>query len=98
AKAPRSRLAGKPAEADATMAKALEKANPLQLHNYGRQLLAEKKTTEATRIFQRNAKQNPTVWFVYVGLARAQSAGGNYRDAAKKATDALARAPEDHTE
>jgi tetratricopeptide (TPR) repeat protein len=88
------KLTGKAAEADATMAKALEKANPLQLHNYGRQLLAEKKTSEATRIFQRNAKQNPTVWFVYVGLARAQSAGGNYRDAAKNAKEALARAPE----
>jgi Protein of unknown function (DUF2911) len=88
------RLTGKTAEADATMAKALEKANPLQLHNYGRQLLAEKKMTEATKIFQRNAKQNPTVWFVYVGLARAQSAGGNYKDAAKNAKEALARAPE----
>ena len=88
------RLTGKTAEADATMAKALEKANPLQLHNYGRQLLAEKKPAEATRIFQRNAKQNPTVWFVYVGLARAQSAAGNYKDAAKNAKEALARAPE----
>jgi tetratricopeptide (TPR) repeat protein len=88
------RLTGKAAEADATMVKALEKATPLQLHNYGRQLLAEKKTTEATRIFQRNAKQNPTVWFVYVGLARAQSAGGNFKDATKNAKEALARAPE----
>jgi tetratricopeptide (TPR) repeat protein len=88
------RLTGKNAEADATMAKALDKAGPLQLHNYGRQLLAEKKPAEATRIFQRNAKQNPTVWFVYVGLARAQSAAGNYRDATKNAKEALSRAPD----
>jgi tetratricopeptide (TPR) repeat protein len=88
------RLTGKTAEADATMAKALEKAGPLQLHNYGRQLLTEKKPAEATKIFQRNAKQNPTVWFVYVGLARAQSAAGNFKEAAKNAKEALARAPE----
>ena len=88
------RLTGKISEADATMAKALEKAGPLQLHNYGRQLLAEKKPAEATKIFQRNAKQNPTVWFVYVGLARAQSAAGNFKDATKNAKEALARAPE----
>jgi hypothetical protein len=88
------RLTGKTAEADATMAKAIDKAGPLQLHNYGRQLLAEKKPAEATRIFQRNAKQNPTVWFVYVGLARAQAAAGNYKDATKNAKEALSRAPE----
>ena len=88
------RLTGKTSDADATMAKAIDKAGPLQLHNYGRQLLAEKKPAEATRIFQRNAKQNPTVWFVYVGLARAQSAAGNYKDATKNAKEALARAPE----
>ncbi|HEY6065979.1 MAG TPA: DUF2911 domain-containing protein [Thermoanaerobaculia bacterium] len=88
------RLTGKTAEADATMTKALEKANPLQLHNYGRQLLAEKKTGEAAKIFQRNAQKNPTVWFVYVGLARSQSAAGNFPAAAKNAKEALARAPD----
>jgi Protein of unknown function (DUF2911) len=88
------RATGKTAEADATLQKAIDKANPLQLHNYGRQLLAEKKTTEATKIFQRNAQKNPTVWFVYVGLARSQSAAGNFKEAAKNAKEALARAPE----
>ncbi len=88
------RATGKTAEADATMQKALEKANPLQLHNYGRQLLAQKKTGEATKIFQRNAQKNPTVWFVYVGLARGQSAAGNFKDATKNAKEALARAPD----
>jgi Protein of unknown function (DUF2911) len=88
------RLTGKTAEADATLAKALEKANPLQLHNYGRRLLAEKKRDEATKIFQTNARKNPTVWFVYMGLARAQSAAGNFKEATKNAKEALVRAPE----
>jgi tetratricopeptide (TPR) repeat protein len=88
------RLTGKTAEADATLAKALEKANPLQLHNYGRRLLAEKKRDEATKIFQTNARKNPTVWFVYMGLARAQSAAGNFKEATKNAKEALTRAPE----
>jgi tetratricopeptide (TPR) repeat protein len=88
------RATGRTAEADATMQKALDKAGALQLHNYARRLLAEKKTTDADRIFQRNAKQNPNVWFVYVGLARAQSAAGNFKEATRNAKEALTRAPE----
>ena len=88
------RLTGKTAEAEAVQQKALAKAGPLQLHNYGRQLLAQKKTGEATKIFESNARKNPTVWYVYVGLARAQSAAGRYPEAAKNAKAALARAPE----
>lgn len=88
------RATGKTAEADATMKKALDIANSLQLHNYGRKLLTEKKTAEATKIFQRNAQKNPTVWFVYVGLARAQSAEGKYKDAARNVKEALTRAPD----
>lgn len=85
---------GKGAEADTTMKQALAKANALQMHNYGRQLLAEKKTAEAVKIFQANAQKNPSVWFVYAGLARAQSASGNFKDAAKNMKEAQTRAPE----
>ena len=88
------RATGKTTEADATLKKALDIASPIQLHNYGRQLLTEKKTAEATKIFQRNAQKNPSVWFVYVGLARAQSAAGKYKDAARNAKEDLSRAPE----
>ena len=88
------RLTGKTAEADAVQQKAVSVAGPLQLHNYGRQLLAQKKTAEAVKIFETNAKKNPTVWFVYMGLARAQSAQGRFPEAAKNAKEALSRAPE----
>ena len=64
------------------------------MHNYARQLLAEKKTAEAVQVFQMNAQKNPTVWFVYAGLARAQSAQGNYKDALKNMKEAQAKAPE----
>jgi Protein of unknown function (DUF2911) len=85
---------GKTAESDAVMKQALAKANALQLHNYGRQLLAQKKTAEAVKIFQTNAQKNPTIWFVYVGLARGQSAQGNFKDAGKNLKEAQSRAPE----
>ena len=88
------RLTGKTAEADAVKKKAVAVAGPLQLHNYGRQLLTQKKTAEAVRIFETNAKKNPTVWFVYMGLARAQSAQGRFPEATKNAKEALSRAPE----
>lgn len=85
---------GKTAEGDATMKQALATANAAQLHNYGRRLLAEKKTAEAVRIFHMNAQKNPDVWFVYGGLARGQSAMGDFKGAAKNMKKALARAPE----
>jgi hypothetical protein len=58
---------GKTAEADKTMKEALAKANAGQLHNYARQLLAEKKTAEAVQVFQMNAQKNPSVWFGFPG-------------------------------
>jgi len=85
---------GKPTEAAAAMKQALAKASALQLHNYGRLLLAEKKPEEASRIFQMNAQKNPDVWFVYAGLARGQVALGDYKGATKNMKAALSRAPE----
>ena len=85
---------GKPAEAAAALNRGLAKATAIQLHNYGRLLLAEKKPQEASRIFQMNAQKNPETWFVYAGLARGEVAAGDYKGAAKNLKTALARAPE----
>ena len=90
------RSEGKTAEADALKQKALSKANALQLHNYGRELLGEKKMAEATKVFQENVRKNPDTWFVYLGLARAQSASGNFKEAAKNARLAQTKAPENN--
>lgn len=86
---------GKTADADAIMKKALPKANAGQLHNYGRQLLTQKKKKEALEVFEMNAKKNPDVWFTAAGLARAQSANGDFKSAATNMRLALGRAPKD---
>lgn len=86
---------GKPAEAQAVMAKALPKANTLQRHQYARRLLNEKKVDEALVIFRDNVKKNPDTWYVYGGLARGLSAKGDYKTAAAQMSEALKRAPAD---
>src|ERR1700722_1529395 len=50
--------------------KALDLANPLQLHLFARGLQGEKRSEEAFAIFRENAKKHPDQWFVHTGLAR----------------------------
>jgi len=88
---------GKVAEARATREKALQSptATIIDLHQYGRQLLAQGKKDEAVKVFELNAKRHPNEWPVNVGLARAYSAVGRYKDALKHAKLALAQAPDE---
>jgi len=74
--------------------KALELANPLQLHLYARQLQGEKRSPEAFVIFRENAKKHPDLWFVHSGLARIYCSEGKFSDAAKEMKVALASAPD----
>jgi hypothetical protein len=89
--------AGKTAEAKLTRDKALNhpSATATDLHQYGRQLLAQGKKEEALKVWELNAKRNPGVWPVNVGLARGYSAVGRYKDALKYAKLALAQAPDE---
>jgi len=89
--------AGKTAEATATRDKALNHATatPIDLHQYGRQLLNAGKKDEALKVFELNAKRHPNAWPVNVGLARGYSAVGRYKDALKYAKLALAQAPDE---
>jgi hypothetical protein len=89
--------AGKTAEAAVTREKALSHrtAGPTDLHQYGRQLMAQGKKEEALKVFELNAKRHPNEWPVHVGLARGYSAVGRYKDALKHAKLALAQAPDD---
>ena len=84
-------------DADAVMAKAIElpSALPIQIHQYGRQLLNDGKTKEALAVFQKNAKRFGDAWPVHVGLARGFSAAGDYKTALKHAEIALTQAPDD---
>jgi hypothetical protein len=84
------------AEADAVMAKALDLpgAQPVEIHQYGRQLLAQGRAKDALAVFQKNAKRFADTWPVHVGLARGYSAVGEYSTALKHAQFALGQAPD----
>lgn len=76
------------------MDRALEKANPLQIHNYGRQLLAQNDKERALEVFRLNASRHPEAWFIGVGLARGHAALGQFGEAARHMKVALEKAPE----
>jgi hypothetical protein len=88
---------GKESESKATMTLALNQpgTTPLQIHVYGRQLLAAHKTAEAMEIFKLNAQRNGDAWPVHVGLARGYSAQGDLQKALEHAKKALPQAPDD---
>lgn len=88
---------GKSDEATKTMDKALADptAGPLQIHLYGRQLLAQKKNEAALKVFELNAKRYPNVWPVHVGLARGYAAVGRNKEALTEARLAAKQAPDE---
>ena len=85
---------GRNDDAKPIIAQALAKADPVQMHSYGRQLQIAGKQDEAFKIYQDNAKKNPDTWIIHVGLARMYSAQGKYPDASKEMAAAVAGAPE----
>lgn len=85
---------GRADEADEVLAAALPLGNAGQLHNYGRQLLAQGQTEKALEVFKRNGEQNPDAWFIGVGLARGHSALGQFTEAAAGMRMAIGKAPE----
>ncbi len=84
-------------DAAKTMDRALNHPNTsaLEIHLYGRQLLAQKKPQEALKVFQLNAQRHPNVWPVHVGLARGYAAVGRNQEALAEAKLALPQAPDD---
>ena len=85
-------------EADAakTRETATAMGTPVELHQYARQLLQQGKKQEAFAMWQLNSKKFPNQWPVNVGMARGNSAVGNYKEALKYAKLALAQAPDDN--
>ena len=81
---------------DATVARnqALDKASPLQLYFYGRQLQTEKKPDEAFALYRSNAKKFPDYWTSHMGLARVYSSQGDFDNAVKEVKLSLAGAPD----
>jgi len=87
-------LQGKKQEAEAMKAKALETANGLQLHFYGRSLQQRKKQDEGFGIFKVNVKKHPNEWYTHGELARMASAKGDFDTAVKEMKLALPAAPD----
>jgi hypothetical protein len=87
---------GRGEEATTAMKAALDApdATPVQVHQYGRQLISQKKPKEALDVFLLNAKRNGDAWPVHVGLARGHSANGDLKQALEHAEKALAQAPD----
>ena len=88
---------GRKAEAAKSMDLAVHHptAGPLDLHQYGRRLLADKQPQEALAIFKLNAERNGDAWPVHVGLARGYAAVGDTKQALEHAKKALAQAPDE---
>jgi hypothetical protein len=87
---------GRKEEAVAVMQTAIRhrSATPLDLHQFGRRLLADKKSKEALEVFQLNFERNGDQWPVHVGLARGYAANGDSKQALEHARKALAQAPD----
>jgi hypothetical protein len=88
---------GRKDEAEKTMQMAIHhrSASPLDLHQYGRKLISEKKEKQALEIFQLNYQVNGDTWPTHVGLARGYAATGDAKQALEHAKKALTQAPDD---
>jgi tetratricopeptide (TPR) repeat protein len=88
---------GRDQEAKSAMQTALRQpgTTPMQIHQYGRQLLGAKKNDEALEVFKLNSERNGDAWPVHVGLARGFAAVGDNRQALEHARKALTQAPDD---
>jgi len=85
---------GKKDDALAFRAKALDAANALQLHFYGRQLQFKGQQEEALEVFRSNIKKHPNEWITYSEEARLACAKGDYDNAVKRMKLAIAEAPD----
>ncbi|MEO6731515.1 MAG: DUF2911 domain-containing protein [Ferruginibacter sp.] len=87
-------IMGKATEADAIMKEAAPLGTMTEVHGYARQLLTAKKTKEAIATFKANYKKYPNVFTTNMGMVRALSSEGNYKEALKYANTALTQAPD----
>ena len=75
------------------MQEAMEMGTVLQVHNYGRQLIAKGEKEKALEVFKQNAKMHKDTWPVNYGLARGYSALGDYKKALQYLEKAYELAP-----
>jgi len=85
---------GRVREADSIMKKAMPMASMLELHQYGRQLIAGKKAKDAMEAFELNYKKHPKEFTTVMGLTRGYSAMHDFKNALKFANLAVTLAPD----
>jgi hypothetical protein len=81
-------------EADSLMKQALPLGSPMELHQYARQLLNQKKSKEAFDVFKFNYDKNPNTFTTNMGMARGYMATNNNKKALEFAKKALPQAPD----
>jgi tetratricopeptide (TPR) repeat protein len=87
---------GKGQEAKAIMEGAIKlpATTALEIHQYGRTLIAMKRNKEALDVFKYNQERNGDAWPIHVGLARGYAAVGDTKQALEHAQKALTQAPD----
>ncbi|PQB04061.1 DUF2911 domain-containing protein [Aureitalea marina] len=84
---------GRQQEALALVEENMDLGTILEIHQYGRQLIAIGMKDQAMEVFQFNADKNKDTWPVHYGMARGLSAKGDYKNALKHLEKALVNAP-----
>lgn len=85
---------GKKDEASTVRAQALDVANALQVHSYGRQLQTQGQHDQALALFRTNIKKFPKGWVAHNEAARLAVAQGDYDNAVKEMKLAASEAPD----
>ncbi|MDE3145035.1 MAG: DUF2911 domain-containing protein [Bacteroidota bacterium] len=80
---------GRTKESDEIMKDAMTFGNMIQIHQYARALLQQKRAKDAFDIFKLNAEKNPNQFTTLFGLARGYSGLGDYKKALEYAQKAL---------
>ncbi len=86
---------GRNAEANADRKEALSIGSLIQVHQYARQLLAQKRNSEALDVFTLNFKKHPDQFTAIMGMARGYSGTGDFAQAVSYAQKALSLAPDE---
>ena len=85
---------GKKDEATTVRAQALDVANALQVHSYGRLLQTQGQHDQALTIFRTNIKKYPKGWVAHNEAARLAVAQGDFDNAVKEMKLAASEAPD----
>jgi len=89
------KLLGKAPESAVIMQEAILMGSMMEVHGYARQLMGAKNMAAAAEIFKANYKKFPNVFTTNMGMARALSSEGKFKEAMKYATAALPQSPDD---